>query len=258
MRIIDGDCHISPTREGGNSLLMEELVERMDKAGVEKALTWLQPPYIRSRIDESNRYIYDATKTFPNRILGFGWADPNLGLEHAKGMVKRCIEEYGFYGVKLNGAQNYFAIDDPKLSLPLIELIAKLGSRVAFHIGADSYNNTHPYRLAKVAKLFPDLTIFAVHMGGASFDDMSELVIDVAKQHHNILLIGSAIRSLPILNAVREIGAKRVIFGSDTPFELMHVEIAKYEALLKNQVTDKEYAQIMGGNLIREFQLEQQ
>jgi len=256
MRIIDGDCHISPTREGGNSLLVEELIERMDTAGVDMALTWLQPPYIRSRIDESNRYVYEATRIYPKRILGFGWADPHLGIEHAKEMARLCIEEYGFYGVKLNGAQNYFAIDDPNLSIPLIESIAKLGSRVAFHIGADSYNNTHPYRLAKVAKLFPELTIFAVHMGGASFEDMSELVIDVAKQYQNILLIGSAIRSIPVLKAVEELGAHRVIFGSDTPFELMHVEVARYQALFKGKLKGEEYALIMGGNIVREFRLD--
>ena len=253
MRIIDGDCHISPTKENGNSLLMEELIERMDLSGVDMALTWLQPPYIRSRIDACNRYVYDATKKYPHRILGFGWADPNLGMNNAKEMVKRCIEEYGFYGIKLNGAQNYFAIDDPYLSIPVINEIAKYKSRIAFHIGADSFNNTHPYRLDKIAKLFPEITIFAVHMGGASFEDMSDLVIDVAKKNKNILLIGSAIRSIPILKAVMELGVERVLFGSDTPFELMHVEVSKYRALLEGVVRQEGFSLIMGGNIEREF-----
>ncbi len=255
MRIIDADCHISPTLEGGNSIRAEELIERMNHAGVEQALTWLQPPYIRTRIEESNRYVYESMLKYPDRILGFGWADPNLGVQQAKDMVKRCVQEYGFYGVKLNGAQNYYPIDDPNLSLPIVEEIARYGSRVAFHIGADSYNNTHPYRLAKVAKLFPELTIFAVHMGGASFDDMSDLVIDVARTFNNILLIGSAVRAIPILRAVRELGAHRVLFGSDTPFELMHVEVAKYSALFRETISKEEYALVMGGNLLREFRL---
>ncbi|MFQ3621311.1 MAG: amidohydrolase family protein [Spirochaetales bacterium] len=255
MRIIDGDCHISPTLEGGNSISVEELIARMDKAGVEKALTWLQPPYIRSRIEESNKYVYESVNRYPHRILGFGWADPNLGIDHAKNMVRKSILDYGFYGVKLNGAQNNFPIDDPKVSLPIIEEIARLGSRLAFHIGADSYNNTHPYRLSKVAKLFPELTIFAVHMGGASFDDMSDLVIDVALQHKNVLLIGSAIRAIPILKAVKTLGPERILFGSDTPFELMQVEVEKYKALFKDEIPELELEMIMGGNLLREFHL---
>jgi predicted TIM-barrel fold metal-dependent hydrolase len=256
MRILDADCHISPTPESGNSIGYEELLRRMDKAGVEKALTWLQPPYLRSNIELSNRYIHEAAIKHPDRILGFGWADPNLGIDHAIREAERCIHEYCFYGVKLNGAQNGFPIDDPERSFPIVETLARAHSRLAFHIGADSYNNTHPYRLAKVADRFPTLTIFAVHMGGASFDDMSDLVIDVAKTRPNIYLVGSAVRAIPILKAIRTLGADRVCFGSDTPFELLHVEVAKYESLLKDEISASDYAKVMGGNLARIFGLE--
>jgi len=104
--IIDADVHISPYPDEGG-IGVEELLRRMDRAGVDKALTWLQPPY-RRELDESNEYVYQAVKRHPDRILGFGWADPNLGLGKAKDTVKRCIDEYGFYGVKMNGAQNSF------------------------------------------------------------------------------------------------------------------------------------------------------
>ena len=107
--IIDADVHISPVPTGGNSIKLDDLLRYMDKAGVDKALTWLQPPYLRD-IAASNEYVYHAAQRFPNRILGFGWADPNLGMAHARDMVKRCIHEYDFYGVKLNGAQNEFYI----------------------------------------------------------------------------------------------------------------------------------------------------
>lgn len=250
--IIDADCHISPTLEGGNSITADELLRRMDRAGVDRTVTWLQPPYLRE-VTESNHYIRESVRRHPDRLLGFGWADPNLGMESAKNTVKSCITEYGFYGVKLNGAQNNFAIDDPDKALPLIELIAKMGSRLALHIGADSYNNTHPCRLDNIAKQFPELTILAVHMGGASFNDMSALVIEAARKHPNIQLIGSAVRSIPILNAVKQLGAGRVCFGSDTPFDLMHVEVARYRALLKNEIPPDEYDEIMGGNVRRLF-----
>ena len=84
---------------------------------------------------------------------------------------------------------------------------------------------------------------------------MSALVIDVAEKHPNILLIGSVVRAFPILTAVRKLGADRVLFGSDTPFELMHVETGKYRALFSDTVSPTEFELIMGGNLIREFKL---
>lgn len=252
--IIDADVHISPTSEGGNSIFIDELLRRMDRAGVEKALTWLQPPYVRE-IDDSNRYVFNAMRNHPGRILGFGWADPNLGVEKAKNEVKRCIYDYGFFGVKLNGAQNSFYIDDPRISIPVIEEIAKTGKLLAFHCGGDAYEQTHPFRVGKIAKMFPELQILMVHMGGAAFADLSNAAIEIANQYKNITLIGSAIRSQPILKAVKTLGASRVCFGSDTPFELMHVEVAKYKALLEGEVEGWEKDLIMGGNITRLFNL---
>lgn len=252
--IIDADCHISPTLEGGNSISIEELLKRMDRSQVDKALTWLQPPYGR-KIDQGNQYIYEAVKQHPDRILGFGWADPNLGINKAKEAVKKCIYDYGFFGVKLNGAQNDYYIDDPVLSVPVIEEIAKTGKILAFHVGADAYERTHPFRVGKIAKRFPQLRILMVHMGGAAFADLSNAAIEIAEQHPNLTLIGSAIRSIPILKAIKTLGASRVCFGSDAPFELMHVEVAKYHALLDGEVTQEEKQLVMAGNIIRLFGL---
>lgn len=246
--IIDADVHISPTKESGSSILVEELIKRMERAKVDKAVTWLQPPYMRE-IDDANRYIYDAVKAYPDQIIGFGWADPNLGVQKARDMAKKCIEEYGFRGVKLNGAQNSFYIDDNAVSLPVIEEIAKAGSVLALHVGGDAYEETHPYRVAKIAKWFPEMTILMVHMGGASFKGLSNAAIEIAADHKNILLIGSAVRSIPILKAIKVLGADRVCFGSDTPFELMHVEVARYHALLDGEVSEEEKSLIMGGNI---------
>ena len=252
--IIDADCHISPTPEGGVSIDIEELLRRMDRAGVEKVVAWLQPPY-RREIDEANAYVHEAARRYPDRILGFGWADPNLGVERAVAAARRCVEEYGFYGVKLNGAQNFFYIDDPTLSIPVIEEIARLGSRLAFHVGADAFERTHPFRVAKVAERYPDLPILAVHMGGVGHADLTDAMIEFAEQHPKITLIGSGVREVAVLKAVRRLGASRVCFGSDTPFNLMHVEVAKYHALLEGEATVEETDLIMGGNISRLFGL---
>jgi hypothetical protein len=128
--LIDADVHISPTPQGGNSIEIEELLRRMDRCGVDKAVTWLQPPYVRSDIEAGNAYVARAMRDHPDRVLGFGWADPNLGVGEAIAAVRRAVEEYGFYGVKLNGAQNSFRIDDPALALPVIEAVRRSRRRV--------------------------------------------------------------------------------------------------------------------------------
>ncbi|MBK8023532.1 MAG: amidohydrolase family protein [Chloroflexi bacterium] len=99
--------------------------------------------------------------------------DPHLGLPAMCDEIRRCVEEYGFFGVKLNGAQNEFYIDDPDLSLPLIEAIAATGKLLAFHIGTDAYEATHPDRLGRIARLFPEAILLMVHIGGVGFHDLS-------------------------------------------------------------------------------------
>ena len=247
--IVDADCHISPFEEGIH-ITVEELLRRMDRSGVDKALVWLSPPYMR-QIDEANAYVHAAVKAHPDRLLGFGWTDPRLGVQRARNMVRRCVEDYGFFGVKLNGAENDFLVDDPGISMPVVEEIAATGRLIAFHCGVDAFEQTHPFRIAKIARRFPKMQTLCVHMGGVGFPDMSRAAVEMALECPNLHLIGSMVNHLSVLGAIKVLGARRVYFGSDTPFALMHVCVATYNALLEGEATAQERADIMGGNLLR-------
>src|SRR5512138_2925920 len=117
--IIDADCHLSSQKFDGLALMAPELIGQMDRAGVDKALVWLKPPYNKN-IDPENMAVYSAMCAYPDRLLGFGWANPQLGKQHTLDTIKRCFEEYGFYGIKFNGAQDEYVIDSPAI-LPFIE-----------------------------------------------------------------------------------------------------------------------------------------
>ena len=103
--IIDADTHIAPT---GGAFTLEQHLARMERAGIDKTLTWLKPDYVGEEIEGYNRYVYEATHRYPDRILGFGWADPTVSVKHAKKMVQICTEEYGFYGVKLKRMERMY------------------------------------------------------------------------------------------------------------------------------------------------------
>jgi hypothetical protein len=249
--IIDADTHIAPT---GGAFALEAHLARMERAGIDKTLTWLKPDYEGEEIENHNAYVYEATQKYPNKILGFGWADPTVSVKHAKKMVKVCTEDYGLYGVKLNGAQNNFYIDDPQLSLPVVEEIAKAGTMLAFHIGPDAYERTHPFRAAKIARMYPEMTILMVHMGMTNWD-MNRVVVEMALECPNMFLIGSATNDKAIAYALEKLGAARVCFGTDAPFQRPHVVKAMYEALLKYEISPAEQALVMGGNIARLFDI---
>jgi len=249
--IVDCDTHISP---GGGEFSLERHLEDMEKAGVHRTLCWLSPHHYTdpNGLERGNRYVYGAVKKHPDKIIGFGWADPTFGLARARDQATRCVEEFGFCGVKMNGAQNNFTIDDPKVGLPLAEHIAGLGVMLAFHIGPDAYERTHPQRAARIARRIPDTPVLMVHMGMTN-NDMNGAVIEAAAECANMVLVGSATTYKAVLRAVRELGAERVLFGSDRPFTKMAVMRAVYETGLEGEISRQELALIMGGNAEKLF-----
>ena len=253
MYIIDADTHISPLNEAV-SFRAERLVDEMDRAGVARAVVWLQPPYMRE-IDSSLEYIYQSAKKYPDRLLPFGWANPHLGLEKSVETIKRCMLEYKFYGVKLNGAQDSYYIDDEKLTLPLIEEIAKFGGMICFHVGVDAYEYTHPFRVAKIARRFPETNFLLAHMGGVGKPDVSNACVEMARECPNLYLIGSQISFNAILSAIKKLGASRVLYGSDMPYDSMRACSAGCLALIKGEISEEDAALFMGGNVKRLFGL---
>lgn len=252
--IIDADCHISSHNFDNLAITGDELIAQMDRNGVDKALVWLKPPYDK-QIEPENQAVFAAAQRHPNRLLPFGWANPHLGRERTLATIKRCFEEYGFLGIKFNGAQDGYVIDDDAFALPYIEAAARYDKVIAFHIGADFYENTHPTRLGRIAGLFPETRFILIHLGGTTSPSLHRAAIEVMAAHPNIIGIGSNIDERAILQAVEQLGAARVCFGSDTPFRLMHVKLAMYRALLRDR-PEADQALVLGGSLARFLQLD--
>lgn len=245
--IFDTDVHLSTTE--ANGLTAEQTIDRMDRAGIDMANIWLQPPYLR-QIEDANQYIYESAKRYADRFVATGWIDPHFGYERTMGMLTKCVEVYGMRCVKLNGAQNSFYIDDERLN-PYYAYLEKNNCMLAFHIGADYYDFTHPYRARKVASAFPKLRILMVHMGGAGVPDLGKACIEVAQCYENMTLVGSAVSYIRVMEAIEKLGPQRVCFGSDAPFAMMHVERAAYESFLPDVTDAAGYALVMGGNAQR-------
>jgi hypothetical protein len=84
---------------------------------------------------------------------------------------------------------------------------------------------------------------------------MNHAVIEIAREHPNMYVIGSHVPYSAVLKAIRTLGADRVCFGSDAPFLMMHVELAMHNALLEHEVSPQEKRAILGGNIRRLFGL---
>lgn len=247
----DADTHMSPYHNFDKSIHAEQWDEIMEQAKVDKALAWLLPQGVED-VSQSNAYLFEQAQKNP-RVLPFGWANVGEGVEKAKADAKKCLTEYGFKGVKLNGAQNEYYIDSPE-ALEVLDVIAQNHGIIAFHIGADYPQYTDPVRAAVCAKRYPDTPILMVHMGGAAEPDVSERVIEVAKDHPNMYLVGSAIGVDKVKKAIDILGADRILFGSDTPF--YSIAECKQAYLKMLSVYDESVMRkVMGENARRLFAL---
>jgi predicted TIM-barrel fold metal-dependent hydrolase len=85
---------------------------------------------------------------------------------------------------------------------------------------------------------------------------MNNAVIEMAQQCPNMALIGSSTTYKAILQAIKTLGASRVCFGTDAPFQWPHVIRAMYDSALDGEVTEKEKNLVMGGNIARILKLQ--
>lgn len=174
----------TPNYYHGRPISREDLLREMAMAQVDMALIWQNPAATQytddpnenfDRLLAANRYIYDAAQEYPEKFIPGGWTDPKaLGLDNALKMVDHCMQQFGFFIVKMNPAQNAYMIDSPEV-FTIVDRIAALGGAPTFHYGADT-QYTPPEGLEKIAQRYPDTRIVAVHMGGggASFAEAEE------------------------------------------------------------------------------------
>jgi len=239
MRIIDAHCHIGKGRY--KRLTASELIVQMDENGIEKAVVCPVEEHITVYNQEGNDYILQAVKEYPDRLIGFATVNPWYG-RRAVEELRRAIGE-GLRGLKLNSTiQGYFINDE--LVYPVIETAQELDIPVYFHTATPIFSL--PLQLSDLAGEFPEVRFVMGHSAASDF------WIDAApatRMHDNIFLESSLRSGSAVLqHLVDELGAGRLMFGSDTPASTMSVELAKINSLELSPV-DKDL--VLAGTVLR-------
>ena len=244
--IIDVHTHIGePDQKKGSGqsaprISPETLIETMDKAGVDKAMTFTDKGlWVYDKTE--NDKIADAMKKYPNRLIGFATVNPRFG-QDAVEELHRAIASLGLKGLKLHPWLQLFSCTDNVLD-PLFDEVAKLRIPVLVHTGYDVFSG--PLGVADLAERYPRVPLIVGHSGccGLWFD-----AIKAAKRCDNLYLETSGNLSGAIEKMVNDVGANRILFGSDMPWVDSAMEILKIKTLDINQ---KDKALILGENLQR-------
>jgi predicted TIM-barrel fold metal-dependent hydrolase len=238
-RIFDAHMHVDDVPSLGWSMSAADCIRRMDAAGVESAIIMsiTDAPALNPAALE---LIAAACAEYPQRLHGFARLHPGYGDEAIK-LLRTAVRELGFTGLKLHPVSTLSHPSGPD-TVALVREAADLGIPVLFHCGDEPM--TTPYQIAPLAAACPQAQIILGHMGGYYHVDDA---IAAAEKYPNLYLETSAM-PFPdkIHEAVRRIGAGRVIFGSDGPVCPPVLEVEKVR--LAN-LTDPEAAQVLGGTI---------
>jgi predicted TIM-barrel fold metal-dependent hydrolase len=143
-------------------------------------------------------------------FLPCAWINPNFG-EDAVKELETCVKEWGFVALKLMPTHHPVRLVGTAAHA-LMQKAQQLKIPVTIHSGTFL---SHPLEIAVLANAFPDVPVIMDHMGYRYY--VAE-AIAAARQAPNIRLATTAVMEPHwIRQAVKELGADRVVFGSNAP-----------------------------------------
>lgn len=227
---------------------MARLIEFADRVGVERLCVFMGFPFSTNptpaKLREENDQVLQALEHHHDRAFGFVYVSP----EHPEASLKeidRCIRDGPMVGIKLWVAKK---CSDPAID-PIIRRAAELGAAVFQHTwiktGGELPGESTPYDLIELAGRHPGVPLICGHTGGNW-----ELGIRIVRPHPQIFidLAGSDPTSGMTEMAVRELGAERVLYGSDVSGRGFASQLAKVRGA---RIPDAAKRLIIGGNLRR-------
>lgn len=160
----------------------EALIADMDEAGVDKSVALPLDYAIMCRqeaqlsIWEINRYIAEAQRKHPDRIIGFVGVDPLRGKE-AIDLLETAVKEWGLKGVKI--FQTTFKVTDSSVQA-FFSKVNELELPVLFHTGSDPLPYTiqygDPADLDTLSLWYPKMKIIAAHYG-KGYEDLVTAIL---------------------------------------------------------------------------------
>jgi uncharacterized protein len=151
-------------------------------------------------------------RRFPDSFVGFCHVSPEHDRKTLTAEIDRCVKGLGMKGIKLWVS---VVARDRRLD-PILERAGELGIPVLHHAWYKTVQKTKcesdPSDIADLASRFPGVKIVMAHLSGCG-----EKGIQDVKPFRNVLVDTSG--SQPVAGlveyAVRELGADRIVYGSD-------------------------------------------
>jgi uncharacterized protein len=249
-RIWDIHSHLGGLPGNTPEERMEVLIRDMDRLGIERLiLSQGFDEYIEHATPEQVRIENDrvlrAVKRFPDRAYASLYINP----EHVEASLQefdRCVRDGPM--ICVGEIETDLRCNAPQLD-PIVERAVSMNVPILQHTWLNSEGNgpgeSTPYDIVELAKRHPKAQLICGHTGGNW-----ELGIRIIRDSKNVYaeIAGSDPTSGFVEMAVRELGAERVIYGSDVGGRCFASQVAK---VLGADIPDEAKELILGGNARR-------
>lgn len=252
MRIWDLHCHLPSPRVGGGSLVeqMGRMLEIAERVGIEKICVFLRTG---GQGPNSDGQILDALERYRGRAFGFVWCNlPQV--QQSIDKLNRWVGDGPMVGLKLGGGSGicskpeYDPVFQRAVDLQAViyqHTWIKLGGDPPRPGGGNLPHESMPKDLVQVAARYPDYPFICGHTGGDW-----ELGIRTVRDQRNVSVeLGGGYPTRGMVEmAVRELGAERIIYGSDVTGRSFSSQLGKVHGA---EISDAEKQLIFSQNVRR-------
>ncbi|MHB1295792.1 MAG: amidohydrolase family protein [Anaerolineae bacterium] len=250
------DMHVHLPQGDGQ---VDDLMAEARQAGITRLILndlgrdeWPEYPSV-AHVREANERLYGVMARHPGTAYGLVYVNPNHA--EAPAILREGLAQPGIVGVKLwVSCRDASGRLDP--CYQVLEIAQERGVPVLIHAfertGGNLPGELAPADLVHLAQRYPAVRLVMAHLGG-----LWQRGVRVIRPCANILADVSGSRAYlgMVEHAVRELGAARVLFGSDAPLRAFVGQLAKVVAA-EIDVTDKR--RILWENGVRLFRLERE
>ena len=235
--MVYNDFHVHMgTSSSGEKTTIEDLIASMDKYHIERSGLSILNGTVCSVLNDR---VMEAVKKYPDRIVGYAYINPRE--ENCVEEVHRCLSSGYFKGVKFHSWKHGYYPDNCKPLDDVCNAIAEYDVPVITHTGTPTLSL--PQQWAVVAKKHPDVKFVFAHIG---LQEFGYGCVICAKELDNVYVGTESQSEIPVIRkAIDELGADRIIFGTDWPYKYIPAEIIKMEPY---GLTDEELEKIFYSN----------
>ncbi|MEA1996108.1 MAG: amidohydrolase family protein [Gemmatimonadota bacterium] len=249
--VLDSHGHIAPEGfDGPIGLTLGpqdacSIVKKLDRIGIDSIAvsSW---EILGGDAPGGNRTAWEAVERYPGRFLPLAVVNPNYP-EDFPTLIEECFTRRRFFGLKPYPFSQQLPLSSPAYR-DALELAQRMRLPVLCHFGFVPLAGAASEEITRLAPLYPDAAFIMAH-AGASFRTANAL-IPLAREFDNVYLEINY-TSVPfgmVSYLVREAGAGKVLFGTDTP---MRDPAPIVGWVVYDHLTDEERGMILGGNYLR-------